>query len=146
MSPRSLLGKRSKLVATKGAKLNKKMKEDILKACLICLQTSSLRYGPCILAEALSETETLLCSVAQILRQLHPQTLLNLSWTSKSLHAYLMNKSSAPIWRACLKNVPGLPRCPQNLIEPVYAALMFSKHCMVRTDLRAYIKKLISVM
>ena len=69
--------------------------------------------------------------IVQILRQLHPRTVLNLSLTSKSLHSYLMNKDSAPIWRVCLRNVPDLPPCPQNIIEPVYTAFMFGSHCMV---------------
>ncbi|EPS95880.1 hypothetical protein FOMPIDRAFT_1131607 [Fomitopsis schrenkii] len=68
--------------------------------------------------------------IFEILRRLHPRTLLILSWTSKSLYTYLMKKSSVLIWRACLKNALGLPPCPQNVIEPVYTAFMFSTHCM----------------
>lgn len=58
--------------------------------------------------------------------------MIKLSWTSRSLNLYLMTKSAATVWRACLKRVQDLPPCPPNVIEPVYASFMFLTHCMVR--------------
>src|SRR6188768_899373 len=42
-----------------------------------------------------------------------------------------MNRSSAPIWRHCRSNIPGLPKCPADLSEPQYAKLMFDLSCNV---------------
>ncbi|KAH9843663.1 uncharacterized protein C8Q71DRAFT_8756 [Rhodofomes roseus] len=67
--------------------------------------------------------------IHEILRHLRPRDLLSLSWSSKSVHAFLMKKSSAYIWKLSLENVEGLPSCPEHLIEPAWASFLFAKHC-----------------
>jgi len=67
--------------------------------------------------------------IDEIMRHLHPRDLLSLSWSSKALHAFLMKKSSAYIWKESLKNVEDLPPCPGQLIEPAWVALLFSPSC-----------------
>jgi hypothetical protein len=42
-----------------------------------------------------------------------------------------MSRSAIHIWRSAERNVPGLPPCPEELCEPQYAALVFSKYCSV---------------
>ena len=46
-----------------------------------------------------------------------------------------MSKSSRPIWKTALDNVAELPPCPDDLSEPLYAALVFDVHCFVRRAL-----------
>ncbi|KZT74586.1 hypothetical protein DAEQUDRAFT_682638 [Daedalea quercina L-15889] len=67
--------------------------------------------------------------IQEILQYLHPRDLLSLSWVSKSFHAFLMKRSSASIWKRSLESVHDLPPCPDKLIEPAWAALLFSPHC-----------------
>ncbi|KZT74590.1 hypothetical protein DAEQUDRAFT_200431 [Daedalea quercina L-15889] len=67
--------------------------------------------------------------VQEIMRRLHPRDLLSLCWSSKSVHAFLMKRSSAYIWKQSMKNARGLPPCPEQLIEPAWVALLFSSRC-----------------
>ncbi|KAH9928199.1 uncharacterized protein B0H18DRAFT_1210452, partial [Fomitopsis serialis] len=68
--------------------------------------------------------------IHEILRHLLPHDLLSLTRTSKAFHAFLMRKSSAYYWKQSLKQVDGpLPRCPKELIEPAWVALVFSPIC-----------------
>lgn len=42
-----------------------------------------------------------------------------------------MAKNSVMIWKQSIASVEGLPACPEDMQEPVYAALVFDKHCFV---------------
>ncbi|KAI0779425.1 hypothetical protein C8Q74DRAFT_689905 [Fomes fomentarius] len=65
----------------------------------------------------------------EIFSLMHPRDLLNLARTSKPLRALLMNRQSAPFWKAARQQVEGLPDCPPYLSEPEYANLAFFSHC-----------------
>ncbi len=68
----------------------------------------------------------------QVFAQLEPYDLVRLARTTKALRNLLLNPPSAPVWRKCRDNVPGLPHCPKGLSEPRYAHLMFEQICHVR--------------
>ncbi|EUC59568.1 hypothetical protein RSOL_320170 [Rhizoctonia solani AG-3 Rhs1AP] len=59
----------------------------------------------------------------------HPGDLVSLIRTNKFFRAMLLNKSATSIWQRALSYVPSLPPCPTGMVEPQYAALMFSKNC-----------------
>ncbi|KAG8927900.1 hypothetical protein FRC02_007618 [Tulasnella sp. 418] len=65
----------------------------------------------------------------EIASYLSPVDLLALSRSSKRLRQILLSRSSRVIWRISLRQVLGLPECPSDLDEPVYASLMFDEHC-----------------
>ncbi|KDN39512.1 hypothetical protein RSAG8_08807, partial [Rhizoctonia solani AG-8 WAC10335] len=65
----------------------------------------------------------------EITHHVHPGDLISLIRTSKFFRAMLLNKSAILIWQRALSNVPELPACPTGMVEPQYAALMFSKNC-----------------
>ncbi|KZT74587.1 hypothetical protein DAEQUDRAFT_200444 [Daedalea quercina L-15889] len=67
--------------------------------------------------------------IQEITRRLHPRDLLHLSWKSKSIHAFFMKRTAAYTWKLSLATVPGLPPCPDQLIEPAWATLLFSSYC-----------------
>ncbi|KAF9011182.1 hypothetical protein BDQ17DRAFT_1345652 [Cyathus striatus] len=65
----------------------------------------------------------------EIFGYLHPYDLLKLARTTKDFRRQLLDISSRPIWRASLKNIPDLPKCPPGLTEPQWVNLVFSPHC-----------------
>jgi hypothetical protein len=65
---------------------------------------------------------------------MHPLDLLNLARTCKSFRGILMTKSSAFVWKAALRQVNGLPDCPDDLSEPGYTNLVFYARCHVCTS------------
>lgn len=67
--------------------------------------------------------------ITEIAHNIDPGDLISLIRTNKFFRATLLNKSAIVIWQRALRNVPGLPRCPTNLVEPQYTALMFSNNC-----------------
>ncbi|KAF7322480.1 F-box domain-containing protein [Mycena chlorophos] len=67
----------------------------------------------------------------EIFSHLEPLDTLNLSRTTKTLRAHLMTRSSRFIWTAALHNDPDLPPLPDDLTEPAYVNLAFSRHCHV---------------
>ena len=70
-------------------------------------------------------------NLPQVSAHLHPLDMLNLARTSKSLRSLTLAKSCRSAWVASFTTVPGLPLCPENLSEPLYAALLFDRHCLV---------------
>ena len=68
----------------------------------------------------------------QIFSHLHPGDLLNVARTTKLFYQLMTRRSSVTIWKAALRNVPGLPECPAGMTELGFASLMFSSHCHVR--------------
>ncbi|KAH9895117.1 hypothetical protein C8Q73DRAFT_790295 [Cubamyces lactineus] len=60
-----------------------------------------------------------------------PRDLLALARTSKDFRSYLMSRRSAPCWRSARHTVPGLPKCPSDLSEPMYASLLFTEECSI---------------
>ncbi|TFK86169.1 hypothetical protein K466DRAFT_493293 [Polyporus arcularius HHB13444] len=71
----------------------------------------------------------------EVLQHLQPLGLLHLARTTKALRKFLMTRSASAIWRCARENVPGLPDCPKDMVEPSYANFMFEPHCQV-SDLR----------
>ncbi|KAG8735904.1 hypothetical protein FRC12_017851 [Ceratobasidium sp. 428] len=67
--------------------------------------------------------------ITEIATHLTPPDLIILSRLTKNFRALLMRRSAAPIWVSAIRNVPGLPDCPDDLCEAQYAALVYSKHC-----------------
>jgi hypothetical protein len=67
---------------------------------------------------------------SQIASHLLPLDILQLARISKTLNDLLMSKNSKHIWRAARSNTD-LPECPDNLSEPMYAALVYENICQV---------------
>ncbi|KAG9097615.1 hypothetical protein FS749_005905 [Ceratobasidium sp. UAMH 11750] len=65
----------------------------------------------------------------EIAKYLYPLDLILLARANKFFRQLLMNRSAIQTWRYALNNVPGLPPCPEQLCEPQYAALLFTKYC-----------------
>ncbi|KAJ1305348.1 hypothetical protein OPQ81_000363 [Rhizoctonia solani] len=65
----------------------------------------------------------------EIARYVHPLDLIMLSRVNKFFRELFMDKRSAMIWRSARENVPGLPPCPDDVCEPQYAAMIFTKRC-----------------
>ncbi|CAA7265863.1 unnamed protein product [Cyclocybe aegerita] len=65
----------------------------------------------------------------EILGHLKPYDLLRLARTTKDFRRLLMNKSSISVWKASLREVPGLPPCPPEMTEPAWTNLVFSPQC-----------------
>ncbi|THH00582.1 hypothetical protein EW145_g7058 [Phellinidium pouzarii] len=72
----------------------------------------------------------------EIARYLDPGDLLRLSRSSKALHELLVSKSARLLWRTAEETV-GLPKCPQDLSSPQYAAFIFGKLCTYCVNARA---------
>lgn len=86
----------------------------------------------------------------EIFRHLDPVDLLNLSWTDRTLRAYMLQRSvSLQVWKAvgvveavlarCSDVVyqafagvtPQPPECPDDLSLPQYANLLYGDTCFV---------------
>ncbi|CAE6481392.1 unnamed protein product [Rhizoctonia solani] len=67
----------------------------------------------------------------EIASHVHPGDLISLIRTTKFFRTLLLVRSSAPVWKRSLSSVRGLPPCPTGMMEPQYAALMFSEHCTI---------------
>ncbi|KAH9927822.1 uncharacterized protein B0H18DRAFT_1002391 [Fomitopsis serialis] len=67
--------------------------------------------------------------IQEICLYLHPRDLLSLSRTSKSFHKFLMQRSSAYLWKGSIKNIVDLPPCPKGWIESAWVSLIFSPYC-----------------
>ncbi|CAE6531875.1 unnamed protein product [Rhizoctonia solani] len=67
----------------------------------------------------------------EVARYVHPLDLIMLSRVNKFLRELFMDKRSALIWRSARENLPGLPPCPDEVSEPQYAAMVFTKRCSV---------------
>ncbi|CAE6402972.1 hypothetical protein ACGC1H_001083 [Rhizoctonia solani] len=65
----------------------------------------------------------------EIAYHVHPGDLISLIRTNKFFRVMLLNKSAILIWQRALSYVPQLPPCPTGMMEPQYAALIFSKNC-----------------
>ncbi|KZT28750.1 hypothetical protein NEOLEDRAFT_775201 [Neolentinus lepideus HHB14362 ss-1] len=70
----------------------------------------------------------------EIFSLLMPLDLLELSWTTKVLRRTLMHRSARSLWIQALKNVEGLPECPEDLTEPQWASLVSHPCCHVSTS------------
>ncbi|CUA70927.1 hypothetical protein RSOLAG22IIIB_09201 [Rhizoctonia solani] len=69
--------------------------------------------------------------ITEVASHLMPVDIITLSRSNKLFRNLLMNQSSAHIWHAAMKNVSGLPPCPESMSEPSYLALIFTKTCLV---------------
>ncbi|KAH7332989.1 hypothetical protein B0J17DRAFT_619431 [Rhizoctonia solani] len=65
----------------------------------------------------------------EIATYLLPIDIISLSRSNKLFRGLLMSRLSSHIWHGAMKNVRGLPPCPDDLSEPHFLALLFSKHC-----------------
>lgn len=72
------------------------------------------------------------CSLPfQVASHLHPRDVMHLSRATKHFNGMLMSRNSRPVWRAAFENVD-VPECPDDLSDPLYAALLYDHFCMVR--------------
>ncbi|KAL1716136.1 hypothetical protein EV715DRAFT_205992, partial [Schizophyllum commune] len=67
----------------------------------------------------------------RIFEYLHPADLLSIAQTSKPLRSLVMDRSFAPVWRACMQRIPELPPKPEHLDEPDYVNKVYGDHCSV---------------
>ncbi|KDN45775.1 hypothetical protein RSAG8_04608, partial [Rhizoctonia solani AG-8 WAC10335] len=67
----------------------------------------------------------------EIMRNLALPDVLSLSRSNKFFRQMLMTRSATTlnIWRGAVEKIPGLPPCPEDLCEPQYAALIYTKYC-----------------
>jgi hypothetical protein len=104
------------------------------RLCWICRWIFSLQFVLCryVWLEALDDRNLRLSIVLQIASNMHPRDLLYLSRATKHFRNMFMTKESRLVWRAAFENVD-VPEHPDALSEPLYAALLYDNHCMVRT-------------
>ncbi|EUC53741.1 hypothetical protein RSOL_016740 [Rhizoctonia solani AG-3 Rhs1AP] len=67
----------------------------------------------------------------EIAPYVNPGDLVSLIRTSKFFRGMLLDRSAVLVWQRSLNNVPDLPPCPTGMVEPQYAALMFTKNCTI---------------
>ncbi|KDN42385.1 hypothetical protein RSAG8_06876, partial [Rhizoctonia solani AG-8 WAC10335] len=67
----------------------------------------------------------------EIAPYVNPGDLISLVRTSKFFRAMLLDRSAAPLWQRSLSNIPDLPPCPTGMVEPQYAALIFTRNCTI---------------
>ncbi|KAJ7103187.1 hypothetical protein B0H15DRAFT_811322 [Mycena belliarum] len=65
----------------------------------------------------------------EIFGHLSPSDVLNMARATKDLRRVLMHRSAVSIWKASLRQISGLPECPQEMSEPAWVNLVFSTHC-----------------
>ncbi|KAJ7492275.1 hypothetical protein FB451DRAFT_1078197 [Mycena latifolia] len=65
----------------------------------------------------------------EIFGHLAPLDVLNMARATKDLRRVLMHRSAISIWKTSLRQVSGLPECPQEMSEPAWVNLVFSAHC-----------------
>ncbi|CAE7148447.1 unnamed protein product [Rhizoctonia solani] len=65
----------------------------------------------------------------EIARYVHPLDLIMLSRVNKFFRELFVDKRSARIWQSAMHNLPTLPPCPDDVCEPQYAAMIFTKRC-----------------
>lgn len=66
---------------------------------------------------------------AEIALYLHPIDLVHFARANKFFRQIIMSRSFIHVWRSAERNIDGLPPCPEELCEPQYAALVFTKYC-----------------
>ena len=79
--------------------------------------------------------ESSLILVPQILANLPPVDVINVSRTCKAFRKFLFNPkaSMTTVWKPVLESIEGLPPCPPDLNEPQFIALLFNfDDCQVR--------------
>ncbi|KAF9472019.1 hypothetical protein BDN70DRAFT_998375 [Pholiota conissans] len=64
----------------------------------------------------------------EILSQLTPKDLINVSRTNKLFHDTLYSRGARMVWKEALRG-HGVPACPRDLIEPRFANLLFGTTC-----------------
>ncbi|KAJ6458962.1 hypothetical protein DFH09DRAFT_1500942 [Mycena vulgaris] len=65
----------------------------------------------------------------EIFGHLPPLDILNMARATKDLRRVLMHRSAISIWKASLRQIRGLPECPQDMEEPAWVNLAFSPFC-----------------
>ncbi|KAG8688478.1 hypothetical protein FRC09_012887, partial [Ceratobasidium sp. 395] len=127
--PRTLSGKRQALEVVPGTQRTKRVgfSRKGKPTEMLSLPTeiiTEVRHTWLIVYNLRAKTLTF-----QIATHLTPSELIILSRLTKNFRVLLMRRSAAPIWVSPIRNVPGLPDCPDDLCEAQYAALVYSKHC-----------------
>ncbi|KAI0070330.1 hypothetical protein K474DRAFT_1670181 [Panus rudis PR-1116 ss-1] len=67
--------------------------------------------------------------LVMIFAYLDPKDMLSLSRSTKDFRAFLLDSSTAPVWKAARRNAPYLPAKPEDMSEPMFAHLFFDKFC-----------------
>ncbi|CAE6469350.1 unnamed protein product [Rhizoctonia solani] len=80
----------------------------------------------------------------EVASHLLPGDIISLSRANKFFRNLLMHRSAIHIWHGSMKNVQGLPPCPEGMSEPHFLALLFSKTCSmcgspVRTNMDPFL-------
>ncbi|CAE6397249.1 unnamed protein product [Rhizoctonia solani] len=65
----------------------------------------------------------------EVTSHLLPGDIISLARSNKFFRNLLMDRSAIHIWHGAMKNVEGLPPCPEGMSEPHYLSLLFSKTC-----------------
>ncbi|KAJ8085550.1 hypothetical protein PM082_004368 [Marasmius tenuissimus] len=68
--------------------------------------------------------------VHEIFGYLHPQDLLRLSRTTKTIRKFVLDKSAAHAWRKARER-SDVPEIIPTTSEPVFASLLFDTHCWI---------------
>ncbi|CAE6481387.1 unnamed protein product [Rhizoctonia solani] len=75
----------------------------------------------------------------EIAPYVNPGDLVSLIRTSRFFRGMLLDRSAALVWQRSLDNVPDLPPCPTGMVEPQYAALMFTKNCTANGKITTFL-------
>ncbi|KAH7332971.1 hypothetical protein B0J17DRAFT_677073 [Rhizoctonia solani] len=80
----------------------------------------------------------------EVASHLLPGDIISLSRANKFFRNLLIHRSAIHIWHSTMKNVQGLPPCPEGMSEPHFLALLFSKTCSmcgspVRTNMDPFL-------
>ncbi|CAE6378219.1 unnamed protein product [Rhizoctonia solani] len=75
----------------------------------------------------------------EIAPYVNPGDLVSLIRTSKFFRGMLLDRSAVLVWQRSLNNVPDLPPCPTGMVEPQYAALMFTKNCTANRKIAIFL-------
>ncbi|QRV85194.1 F-box-like protein [Ceratobasidium sp. AG-Ba] len=67
--------------------------------------------------------------LAQIAKHVPAVELVDLARTCRLFRQVLMRRSARPIWQAALRNIPGLPPCPDEPTEPQYVVFLLTDYC-----------------
>ena len=60
---------------------------------------------------------------------MHPRDLLQFARTSHTYRSIIFSRTFRSVWRTILRTIPDLPKCPDDMSEPQYVALIFDTYC-----------------
>ncbi|QRV86995.1 hypothetical protein RhiJN_15013 [Ceratobasidium sp. AG-Ba] len=66
---------------------------------------------------------------SEIAKHLMPVDLLSFARSNTFFRTMLISRTSQPLWKAAIRNVPNMPECPLGFSEPEYISLLYTKIC-----------------